>query len=233
VIKKRLSKTLAAAGIASRRACEDLIFAGKVKVNGEVALLPQTMVSDSDKIEVNGQPIKAHVPFYYIMLNKPIGYVCSTVGSQSTRLVLDLIKNDIKERLFTIGRLDKNTEGLILVTNDGQFANKVIHPSSNISKEYVAKTDHEITDDHLKAISSGTLVEGVFVRPLSVKKVRKGTVKIVIGEGKKREVRCLLENAGLDVLELKRTRIGSLMLGLLPTGSWRHLTEREKELIFE
>lgn len=237
--KKRLSKVLAAAGIASRRACETLIFEGRVTVNGSVANLPQTMVSQADKIAVEGKPISHQQEKVYYMLNKPPGYICSTRGGPKTKLVLDLFKEETEEkngeetRLFTIGRLDKDTQGLLLVTNDGHFANRVIHPSSNINKEYLAKTDREVTQEHLTAISTGTLVEGLFVKPIRAAKVRKGTVKIVIAEGKKREVRLLLEGAGLKVIELTRIRIGGLHLGSLPVGSWRPMTETEKTIIFE
>lgn len=230
--KQRLSKFMASAGVASRRACEELIFAGKVSVNGEVVELPQTMVDDRDEIVVNGSPIGNKQNKVYYILNKPKGYVCSAKGSSKTKLVLELFEG-VKERLFTVGRLDKDTEGLLIVTNDGHFANSVIHPSKNINKEYVAKTNNEISLEHLKAISSGTLVEGSFVKPIKVSKVRKGTIKIVIGEGKKREVRMLLEAAGLKVLELSRIRIGGLSLGLLPVGSYREMTPRDMELIFE
>lgn len=230
--KKRLSKLLASAGVASRRACETLIFDGRVKVNGVVALLPQTMVDENDKITVNDQPIKAVEDKVYYILNKPVGYICSTKRSKDSKIVLDLFEG-VAERLFTVGRLDKDTMGLLLVTNDGHFANKVIHPSANIQKDYLAKTDHEITPEHLIAISSGTQVEGVFVKPVRVSKVRKGTLKITINEGKKREVRILMEAAGLHIKELTRIRIGGLQLGPLPLGSWRPMTEREKEIILE
>lgn len=230
--KQRLSKFLSSSGVASRRACEELIFAGKVTVNGEKTLLPQTMVSSEDTICVNGEAIKSVEKKVYYLLNKPAGYVCTAKKHNKTKIVLDLFE-EADERLFTVGRLDKDTQGLLLVTNDGHFAQKVIHPSSNIQKEYLVKTDHEITAEHLKAISSGTLVEGTFVKPVRVTKVRAGTLKIVLAEGKKREVRVLLEEAGLKVRELTRIRLGSLMLGVLPLGSWRPLSEREKQLIFE
>jgi 23S rRNA pseudouridine2605 synthase len=229
--KKRLSKTLAAAGVASRRACEELIFDGKVTVNGVVELKPQTLVGDSDKIAVNGQPIQGAERKVYYILNKPAGYICSNARlNRTTKLVTDLFP-DSKERLFTVGRLDKDTEGLILVTNDGHFANQLIHPSRNITKEYLAKTDHDLTHEHLVAISSGALVQGTFVKPASVAKVRRGSVKISVHEGKKHEVRILLEAAGLKVLSLKRIRIGGLLLGTLPTGEWRELTEKEKKTV--
>jgi 23S rRNA pseudouridine2605 synthase len=231
--KQRLSKVMASAGVASRRACEELIFQGLVTVNGEVVKVPQTQVdSDKDRISVNGNPIKSVEKKVYYLLHKPTGYVCSTKGRGQSRLVLSLFEN-VEERLFTVGRLDKDTSGLLIVTNDGHFANEVIHPSANIQKEYLVKTDHEITHDHLLAISHGTLVEGTFVKPIHVEKVRRGTLKVIIGEGKKREVRLLLDAAGLKVQELTRIRLGGLLLGSLGVGQWRPLTKREKELIFE
>lgn len=231
-MKNRLSKVLAASGVASRRACEELIFSGKVTVNGEVVLQPQTMVGPQESLAVNGLAIAKPETKVYYMLNKPEGYICTSRASQGSRIVLDLFTG-IDQRLFTVGRLDKDTKGLLLVTNDGHFANRVIHPSSNVVKEYLAKTDSEVTAEHLKAIASGTLVEGVFVKPLSVNKVRKGTIKIAVGEGKKREVRLLLQAAGFGVLELTRIRIGGLHLGSLPEGQWRDLTSQERSSIFD
>lgn len=225
---------MAAAGVASRRACEELIFRGKVSVNGETALLPQTMVDKNDAITFEGKPLLREIPRLYFMLNKPPGYLCSAKRTgENTKLVLDLFSDEIKDRLFTVGRLDQFTTGLLIVTNDGHFANRVIHPSSNILKEYLVKTDQEITPEHLMAISNGTLVEGIFIKPHRVSKVRRGTLKILVAEGKKREVRLLLAAAGLHTQELSRIRIGALQLGTLPIGSWRTLTEREKQLIFE
>lgn len=230
--KQRLSKTLAAAGVASRRACESLIFDGHVKVNGSVVLIPQTPVDDRDQILVDDKPISKKEAKVYYILNKPAGYICSAKRTPSSKIVLDLFEGETK-RLFTIGRLDKDTEGLLLVTNDGHFANKVMHPSSNITKEYLVKTDQDLTAEHLMAISNGTLVEGVFVKPVRVTKVRKGTVKVVISEGKKREVRLLLQAAGLKIDSLTRIRIGGLQLGVLPLGAWREMTENEKNAIFK
>lgn len=231
--KNRLSKILAGAGVASRRACEELIFTGKVQVNGETVLLPQTQVDlGTDKITVDGKPITAEEAKVYFILNKPRGYVCTTRRFPDTKTVLDLFEGE-SARLFTVGRLDKDTEGLIIVTNDGHFANSVIHPSSDIVKEYMAKTDQELSHEHLVAIGNGALVEGSFVKPVSVHKVRRGTVKVAIKEGKKREVRILLEAAGLKVLELTRIRIGNLHLGTLPIGAWREMTKKDMESIFE
>lgn len=231
--RQRLSKVLAAAGVASRRACENLIFEGLVRVNGEVITVPQTMVdAEKDQLTVRDQEIKIESEKVYYILNKPAGFICSAKGNSQSKLVLELFEGE-GHRLFTVGRLDKDTQGLLLVTNDGHFANKVIHPSSNIQKEYLVKTDQEISHEHLVAISNGTLVEGAFVKPIRVEKVRRGTMKVIIGEGKKREVRLLLNAAGLKVMELTRIRLGQLRLGELASGAWRSLTEREKKLIFE
>lgn len=230
--KQRLSKVLAGAGVASRRACEELIFQGLVKVNEQIIKIPQTLVDPTiDSITLRGQSIKQVEDKVYYLLNKPVGYICSTRRSGQSKLVLDLFQEE-GHRLFTVGRLDKDTEGLIIVTNDGHFANRVIHPSADISKEYLVKTDQEVTHDHLVAIAHGTLVEGTFVKPKRVEKVRRGTLKIVIGEGKKREVRLLLDAAGLKVKFLSRIRLGGLHLGALPVGAWRPLTDKEKQLIF-
>ena len=223
---------MAAAGVASRRACEELIFDGRVKVNGKVTLLPQTMVDESDRITVDNHSMQGAEDKVYFILNKPAGYLCSPVASSRRKMVLDLF-GDVKKRLFTIGRLDQDTTGLLIVTNDGVFANRVMHPSSNIRKEYIAKTNQEINADHLKAISFGTEVEGAFVKPISVTKMRRGTLKIVVTDGRKREVRLLVEAAGLEIKELKRVRVGGLRLGTLPIGTWREMTEKEKASIFQ
>jgi 23S rRNA pseudouridine2605 synthase len=232
VSKQRLSKALAGAGVASRRASEELIFQGLVKVNGETVKVPQTLVNlDEDRVTVRGEPVKTVEEKVYYLLNKPAGYICSTRSSGQSKLVLDLFQEE-GHRLFTVGRLDKDTEGLLIVTNDGHFANQIIHPSANISKEYLVKTDQEVSQDHLIAISQGTLVEGTFVKPIRVEKVRRGTIKVVIGEGKKREVRLLLDAAGLKTKSLTRIRLGGLHLGALPLGAWRPLTEKDKKSIF-
>ena len=229
--KKRLSKALAAAGLASRRACEEVIFAGRVKVNGQVVKIPQTLVDwDTDRITVDEAGVKAEQKKVYYMLNKPVGYLCTSTRPGKKPIVLDLF--DSQERLFTIGRLDRETEGLLLVTNDGHFANKVIHPSSDVIKEYVVKTAQEIEPEHLEILSEGARVDEKWVRPVSVHKVRRGTFRICVKEGRKHEVRIISERAKLRVVELRRVRIGSLVLGTLESGQYRTLTERDKALIF-
>lgn len=231
--KKRLSKVLAAAGVASRRASEELIFKGRVTLNGEIVLVPQTLVcAEKDQICVDNEPILPEEKKVYYILNKPNGLICSNAPLGTKKRIVDLFAH-LPYRLFTIGRLDRDTTGLLLVTNDGHFANKVIHPSSNIQKEYLIKTLQEVTDLHLKQISKGMFIEGSFVKPIRVMKVRKGTLKIVVKEGKKREVRLLVQGANLEILELCRIRIGGLLLGPIAEGSFRSMTETEKQIIFQ
>lgn len=230
--KKRLSKVMAAAGVASRRACEELIFEGRVQVNGRVILKPQHLVSaEDDAIKVDGERIRKSENKVYYLLNKPVGYLCTARRpGEKQRIVLDLVPQT--ERLFTVGRLDRDTDGLLLLTNDGTFAHRVAHPSSNIAREYLAKVDQEITLQHLQTMSAGTWVEEAFVKPVSVKKIRKGSVKIVVKEGRKHEVRLLLKAAGLDVRTLTRIRFGGLLLGRLPLGAYRNLSEDDRAAIF-
>jgi 23S rRNA pseudouridine2605 synthase len=230
--KKRLSKALAAAGIASRRACEEIIFEGRVQVNGQTVKIPQTPVDwENDRIQVDGETVTSEQKKVYYMLNKPTGFICTSIRPGKKPIVLDLFPQS-EQRLFTVGRLDRETTGLLLVTNDGHFANRVIHPSSNIIKEYIVKTLQEITVEHLESLSEGARVDERWVRPVSVHKVRRGTFKICVKEGKKHEVRIIAERAGLKVVELSRVRIGSLVIGTLPLGEFRTLTDKDKKLIF-
>ncbi len=230
--KKRLSKALAAAGVASRRQAEELIFAGKVSVNGKVVRVPQTLVSwKVDTICVDNKKLKKEEKKLYFLLNKPKGFICSNARIGTKKIVSDLFQS-VPERLFTVGRLDRDTTGLLIVTNDGHFANQVIHPSANITKEYLVKTNLEPFHEQLLQISKGIEIDGDWVRPVKVTKVRDSTIKVVVREGKKREVRLLVEKTGLKVLELKRIRIGGLLLGGLPVGSYRNLTESDRESLF-
>lgn len=228
----RLSKAMAQAGVASRRACEELIFNGHVKVNEKTERVPQThVVLGKDRILVQGNLIHGFEPKVYYLLNKPGGYICSNQQVGSKKLVIDLFR-PLHQRLFTVGRLDRDTTGLLLVTNDGEFANRVIHPSSGIVKEYLVKMQEEISHKDLITLSQGTTIEGGYVVPKSVKKVRRGTLKIAVIDGKKREVRLMVQNAGLTLLSLKRIRLGGLLLGQLAEGTWRDLSEKEREQIF-
>jgi len=211
----------------SRRKAEELIFQGQVEVNGVVQKEPFFRVEPNDKILVDKQPVKCRKQSLYYALNKPRGFVCSEKRFKQERLVTDLFPAS-QGRLFTIGRLDKDSEGLILITNDGAFANTISSPRSGVEKEYIVKTVQEKTHEHLVQLSKGGFVEGAYVRPKSVVKVRKGTTKVVLKEGRKREIRVLFQKAGLEITELKRVRIGNLQLGSLQPGQIRELLESEK-----
>lgn len=230
---QRLSKVLARHGVASRRACEKLIFSRRVKVNGKVITEPQTSVNTAvDTILLDNKPLTPSCPsLTYLMFHKPRGFVCSHNKESHKKVIYDLF-GEQPSRLFSAGRLDKETTGLLIVTSDGVFAHQVMHPSSNILKEYIVKTGQEILDAHLKIIKEGCSVEGAWVVPHKVVKVRRGTLKVVVSEGRKREVRALVENAQLRIQHLKRVAIGNLRLGTLQEGHYRPLTEHEKTLIF-
>jgi len=231
-MRKRLSCALAAAGIASRRKAEEIIFSGRVRVNGKTVLVPQTQVSwETDSIALDGTPLKGEENKVRYLLHKPTGFICSSVRIGTKKIVLDLFPKE-NNRLFTVGRLDRDTSGLLLVTNDGHFAQKVIHPSAQIPKEYLVKVLRDVHHQDLVAISGGLWIENAFIRPLRVVKVRRGTLKITVMEGKKREVRLLVEKANLPIGELKRIRIGGLHLGSLPEGAFRPLTEGDLRALF-
>jgi 23S rRNA pseudouridine2605 synthase len=224
----RLNKFLSSSGISSRRGVEKIIFEKKVKINGYVVDQPQKKIdSTKDLITVNNVVIRPEKKVYYL-LNKPRGYVCSNSRIHpQEKIINDLFPSS--SRLFTIGRLDKTTVGLLLVTNDGDFAQRIIHPSNNLSKEYLIKTKQLITAEHLLTISSGIFIYKKLIKPVVVKKVRKSTFKIVIKEGKKHEVRLFCEKAGLEIILLKRIRLGPFQLGSIQEGTYRELTEKEKK----
>ncbi|MFN0064658.1 MAG: pseudouridine synthase [Chlamydiales bacterium] len=229
----RLSKLLASRGVASRRKAEELIFEGRVSVNGDIVKVPQTDVTEDDTILVDGQETASAEKKIYFLLNKPEGYYCTHERpTKNTRLVIDIFSH-LPQRLFTAGRLDGDTTGLIIVTNDGHFAHQLIHPSFNHTKEYIAKTGQEIMPEHLEKLSSGARVQGTWIKPVQVKKVRRGTIKVTIREGKKHEVRILLASAGLEVRELSRIRIGPYLLGNLQPGEYRELSAAEIGAISE
>lgn len=227
----RLNKILQEAGVASRRGADELILAGKVTVNGaRVTELGTQADPKKDVIKVGNKILKRLPKKVVYILNKPSGFISSSGRQANERLVLDLFPQN--EGLFTVGRLDKDAKGLLLITNDGTLAHKVIHPSSGVSKEYIVKVQSEITDEHLKRISKGTYIDSEFVRPHKVSKIRRGTLRIVLKDGKKHEVKALIAEADLPLIELKRVRVGNLRLGDLPEGSFRTLSAKEIEEIF-
>ncbi|MEG2043597.1 MAG: pseudouridine synthase [Victivallaceae bacterium] len=222
-----MNKFLSSAGVASRRGCDKLIFDGKIMVNGVVAEGPFIAVDPQKDVVMYDEERVILQNKVYFMLHKPEGYLCSSQKKfLNDKLVIDLFAH-LPYRVFTVGRLDKETTGLLLITNDGDFANKIIHPSYGITKEYLLKVSQDVSDFQLKSFMNGGLIDGSIIKPVSVTKIRRGTLKVVVGEGKKHEVRLLAEIAGLNLLSLARIRIGSLVLGGLPYGGYRELTTSE------
>lgn len=231
-MKTRLSKALAKSGIASRRAAEELIFAGMVRVNGETILLPQFQVDPTtDTIEYKNRPIEVKKNFFYYVMNKPKGYLCTHERRTGEKLIYDLFPRT-HSRLFTVGRLDKDTTGLLLVTNDGAFAQRIAHPSYNCEKEYLVCCSESITPSHIKKLQRGCLIEGKCAIPKRVEKVHKTGVTITLQEGIKREIRILIKQCNLTLLSLERIRIGKLLLKDLAIGTYREMTPREKACFF-
>jgi 23S rRNA pseudouridine2605 synthase len=224
----RLHAFLAAAGIASRRACEELIKQGRVEVDGQPASIGQKVYGTED-IRVNGQPIPvlSQKRFRYILLNKPKGYLSSIKDPQGRPCAIDLIAPSIPDRLYNIGRLDQWSSGLLLFTNDGNFAAQLMHPSSEIDKEYFVQTDQPIPPGFAASFMRGIIQEGVRYRAHAVRVVAPDKAHIVLIEGKNREIRRVLEHFGLRAKILERIRIGPLSIGELSPGQWRDLTEEE------
>ena len=227
----RLQKYISSAGICSRRKAEELITAGKVKVNGERVIELGTKINpDADTVEVNGETVENGGKKYYIMLNKPAGYITTTSDTHGRQTVMDLVK-DINARLYPVGRLDADTEGLLLMTNDGDFANAVIHPSKRHVKTYIAEVKGLPTLEAIKMLKRGVDIGEYITKPAQVELIKgtssSSTLKIGITEGKKRQVRLMCETIGHPVLALKRVEIGPIVLGNLPKGKWRHLRKEE------
>lgn len=226
----RLATFLQQSGIGSRRACDALVLEGKVEVDGKKVLNPAIKIAPGEQeVRCAGQLcLLPSQPHRYYLLHKPVGTVCSTRGKHP---VLSLIPDEGR-RLFTCGRLDRATSGLLLITSDGDFCHEVMHPSKKIAKEYIAKVSEWLREEHLQAMRRGCQVEGVHVKPDLVRKVRKNTVKIVVHQGKKHEVRHIIASAGLETLLLTRVRIGGLQLGALPAGHFRPLKKAQIDQIF-
>lgn len=222
----RLQKYLADCGIASRRKCEELIQKGLVKVNEIVTTELGTKIdSEKDKIEYNNKEIKPKNKFIYIMLNKPIRYVTS-MDQKGKRTVKELTKQ-IKERIFPVGRLDEYSQGLLLMTNDGDMAYKLTHPKFEHEKEYIVQVTSEITCQQIKQLETGIEIEGEKTWPAKIKRNSKNEFNIIIHEGRNRQIRKMCEELGLTVKMLKRIRIGPIILKNLAEGQWRYLTGEE------
>ncbi|MBO7219515.1 MAG: rRNA pseudouridine synthase [Clostridia bacterium] len=232
----RINKFLASCGICSRRKAEELILANKVTVNGVTISDLATDIKDSDTVTCNGKTVKLEQNKVYVMLNKPKCYICSLKDEKDRQTVLKLTKG-IKERIFPIGRLDFNTEGLLLLTNDGDFANSIIHPSKHIEKTYEVKTKQPLTNRELASIRKGIVYNAEAYLPAKVKNSYKAddgmyVTLITITEGKNHEVRNIFAAVNHKVHNLKRLRIGALDLGDLPMGKYKKLSQVDIDKIF-
>ncbi|GAB4333351.1 MAG: pseudouridine synthase [Desulfobulbaceae bacterium] len=232
---ERLQKLLARAGIASRRRCEELILAGRVTVDGRVVTELGTRV-DPEKavITCDGRPVVFEEPVY-ILLNKPAGYVTTLSDPQGRPIVTDLLP-DVPQRVFPVGRLDADTEGALILTNDGRFAQFLQHPRHEVNKTYLATVRTVPSREKLRQLEQGIILEGKKTWPARIRVVRRGRgntlLEIIIHEGRKRQVRKMLEAIGHPCLTLKRTAYGGLRLGNLRKGQYRFLTEKDVKKIF-
>lgn len=228
--KIRLQKHLSESGIASRRKAEELIMEGKVKVNGRVATLGDKVDPKRDKVTVKGKNVIAVNQKVYIMLHKPRGFVTTMKDEQDRKCVNDLVK-DVGVRVFPVGRLDRNSEGLLIMTNDGELANKLTHPSSHVNKTYRVTVSGTVSEEKLENLREGVVLDGKKTLPCDVfvmeRKADRTVLGFIIQEGRNRQIRRMCEVVKLEVLRLKRTEIAGVKLGMLPQGSWRELNARE------
>ena len=226
----RINKFLSACGIASRRKCEEIVLAGRVTLNGKVITSLSTIVDEKNDV-VCVDNVTAALPqeFVYLKMNKPKGYACTASDEKGRKTIFELVKSDV--RLFNVGRLDYDTEGLILLTNDGDFANLVMHPKFSCEKEYIVTIEGQIKESELAVLRKGVVVDGnrmpsAKVRPIAFDgKVTK--ISVVIDEGQNHQVRRMFSAIGKDIKLLKRVRIGKVRLGGLYRGQTKPLTEEE------
>ncbi|MFH1011523.1 MAG: pseudouridine synthase [bacterium] len=229
-MKERLQKILARWGVASRRACEQLIRNGRVCVNGvQIRELGFKADPEEDDIQVDGHRLSRVPPGRLVIaLNKPVGYLCTCrLANPSQRTVLELIPKGM--RLFPVGRLDKESSGLLLLTNDGEFAHHIMHPRFGYDKEYFVRVQEELGASQLRRIRQGIDLNGHLTKPLELRPLSASSIVITLGEGRKREIRHMVRAVGAQVAELRRIRIGPLRLGSLRPGQWRELGEKEIE----
>lgn len=226
---ERLQKILAAAGVASRRKCEELIAAGRVKVNGEVVTAMGLKVEPTDILEVDGRPVGGHEPYVYYLLNKPAGYVTTVTDTHDRPKVVDLVPP--VPRVYPVGRLDLDTEGLLLLTNDGDLTNSLLHPSAEIDKVYRAVVSGEVDNAALKQLSEGIRLEEGMTSPARVNLIKRGEGKtimeVTIHEGRKRQVRRMLLAVGHRVIHLERKVFAFLTLTGIERGKFRLLSDQE------
>ena len=229
----RLEKYIATSGIASRRAVKKSIQAGAVTVNGKPVLVPGHPINvETDSVEFEGKRVEPLTEHIYLMLNKPAGYVTTRHDERGRPTVMDLVA-DLSETIYPVGRLDLETEGLLLFTNDGDFAYQLLHPSHEIEKTYLVWVKGAPRDDVVQRLRQGVTIPSGTTAPAKVKRLKVSKdgastkFEVVIHEGKKRQVRLMFKAVGYSVIRLKRVRIGSLQLGNLPSGQYRFLTPEE------
>ena len=231
----RINKYLAACGLGSRRGVEEMILAGAVKVNGKtVSELAFDVNEDNDSVTVNGKRVRPVTNFTYIMLHKPKGCICSVNDEKGRKTVYDYI--DVKERLVYVGRLDYDTEGLLIMTNDGDLVNKLTAPINEIPKTYLVKIEGEISEADLATIRKGVVLDGVKTKRTAIRRKETGeqgitALYVTITEGRNRQIRRMFETIGREVVYLKRVAIGDLRLGGLARGAYRFLTDVEVDYL--
>jgi 23S rRNA pseudouridine2605 synthase len=222
----RLQAFLAHAGVASRRACERIILDGRVSINGKVASELGVRVMPGDRVALDGRPVGAEERKRYLLLNKPAGYISAMSDPEGKPLAASLL-HGVRERVYNVGRLDQWSCGLLLFTNDGDLAYTLVHPSGGIEKEYYVVTDAPIGDDFFTAFSEGLEIDGIAYRALSVERAGPDSARVILVEGKNREIRRVLERFGRRPKILRRVRIGGLTIGELGEGAYRDLSEAE------
>ena len=225
----RLQVYLAHAGVASRRACEKIIAEGRVSVNGTLVTDMGSKVRTGDTVLLDGKPVHPEARKCYVLLNKPAGFVCTLSDEKGRPTAADLLKETYSERLYNIGRLDMFSSGAILFTNDGDFAAKIEHPSAQIEKEYVIETTQDFPPELLTRFERGIRVDGIFYKCRSAAAVNRRKLRIVLVEGKNREIRRVLDSFNCTIKRLVRVRIGNLELGNLKAGEFRDLTAKERQ----
>ncbi len=226
----RLNKFLASAGVASRRKCDQLLQQGLISVNGQVVSELGTVINEKkDKVFYEGRQVLLPSSFVYIKLNKPKGYACTAKDEKGRKTIYDLLPRE--ERLFSIGRLDYDTEGLIILTNDGDFANKVAHPRYSVDKEYHVTIEGQIKESELAVLRKGVVIEGQRMPSAKVEFLsndgKNTKLSVVIDEGMNRQIRRMFEAIGKNIKLLKRVRIGNVRLGGVKRGDFRDLTTQE------
>ena len=229
----RLQAFLAHCGVASRRASEQIILDGRVTVNGTVVTELGTKVSPSDNVCVDGKPVHLEERKCYVLLNKPAGFVCSSSDEKGRQVAADLLRQDYKERLYNVGRLDMYSKGMILFTNDGDFAVKLSHPSSQIEKEYIVETSQDVSPETARLLEHGVRIDNIFYKCVRCEILKPRKIKIVLIEGKNREIRRMLESQNIGTRSLVRVRIGNINLDDLRPGEHRDLTPREVQGLLE